>query len=413
MKALPRMKIPSPVPTLATLLLLGAVTSSCIGAPEGDSAGPMTGRSISDDVPHFRYDPTWPATPLPSSWMLGEVGGVAADALGHIWVIHRPWTVSGRELSAVEGESECCRPAPPVIEFDAQGSVVQSWPELRQFFAEPGTPAGQGSQVGAQGEMLWEATDGPGYGEWGRREHTVYVDHNDLVWVTLDESHVIYKFTREGEHLLTIGEEGVTGGSNDTAHLGRPAGLVVDRGTNELFVADGYTNKRVIAFDAETGAYLRHWGAYGNRPEDVQLEFDPDGEPPSQFVGPVHGIDISQDGLLYVSDRRANRIQVFERDGTFVQEGFVAPDTRDLGTAYGVALSSDPDERWVYVNDGSNGRIWIIRRSGLEVVGSFSSYGRQGGQVLSPHSIAVDQEGNIYIGETRGRRVQRFALERM
>lgn len=365
-------------------------------------------RPSSPEAPTYEYDPTWPRTPLPDQWILGEVGGVAVDRRGHVWVIQRPWTVSGRELGAARAEASCCRAAPPVIEFDAEGAVVQAWPELREFFAEGGAAAGQGNRVGPAGERLWEATDGPGYGEWGRREHTVYVDHQDFVWVTLDESHVIYRFTREGEHVLTIGEAGVTGGSNDTLHLGRPAGLVVDPERNELFVADGYTNKRVIVFDAETGAYRRHWGAYGNEPEDVQLAFDPRGEPPQQFVGPVHGIDLSRDGLVYVSDRRANRIQVFERDGTFVREGFVAPETRDLGTAYGVALSTDAEQRWAFVNDGSNNRIWILRRSDLEVVGGFSSYGRQGGQVLSAHSIAVDADGNVYVGETRGRRVQRF-----
>ncbi len=404
------MKIPRSIYTTLALVAFTALTSSCFGTPEDDSASTAAGQLISDGVPQFRYDPTWPESPLPNQWLLGEVGGISVDGQGHIWVIQRPWTVSGRELGAVEGGSECCRPAPPIIEFGSEGNVVQAWPELRQFFAEPGTPAGQGNRVGGQGETLWEATNGPGYGEWGRREHTVYIDYDDFVWVTLDESHLIYKFTRNGEHLLTIGEEGVTGGSNDINHLGRPAGLVVDPETNELFVADGYTNKRVIVFDGETGEYRRHWGAYGNIPEDVQLEFDPDAEPPRQFVGPVHGIDLSRDGLVYVSDRRANRIQVFERDGTFVQEGFVSRETRDLGTAYGVAVSKDAGQRWVFVNDGSNNKIWILRRSDLEVVGSFSSYGRQGGQVMSAHSMAVDQDGNIYVGETRGRRVQKFAL---
>lgn len=395
---------------LASLLPLTLLTASC-DAPRGEGPGgappALTGEQ---EIPGFRYDPTWPKTPLPNQWILGEVGGMGVDGQGHIWVIQRPWTVSGRELSAVGGSTSCCRPAPPVIEFDPEGNVVQAWPELREFFAEPGTAAGQGTVIGSQGATLWEATDGPGYGEWGRREHTVYIDHNGFVWVTLDEAHVIYKFMRTGEHVMTIGEHWVTGGSNDPAHLGRPAGLVVDPETNELFVADGYTNKRVIVFDAETGAYRRHWGAYGNTPEDFQLEFDPNGEPPAQFVGPVHGIDLSRDGLLYVTDRLANRVQVFERDGTFVQEGFVSRETRDLGTAYGVALSQDPDERWVFVNDGSNNRIWILRRSNLEVVGSFSSYGRQGGQVVSAHSMVVDLDGNIYVGETRGRRVQKFEL---
>ena len=401
------------ISTASAILVLTALISSCAEGPEATSAETATLQSSSDGVPRYAYDPTWPRTPLPNQWILGEVGGIGVDGEGHIWVIQRPWTVSGRELAAVEGEAECCRPAPPIIEFDAAGNVVQAWPELRQFFAAPGTPAGQGSSIGGQGATLWEATDGPGYGEWGRREHTVYIDHNDFVWVTIDESHLIYKFTRDGEHVLTIGEPGMTSGSNHTGHLGRPAGLVVDPETNELFVADGYTNKRVIVFDAETGAYRRHWGAYGDPPEDIQLDYDPNSEPPRQFVGPVHGIDLSTDGMIYVSDRRANRIQVFERDGTFVREAFVSPETRDLGTAYGVALSKDPEQRWVFVNDGSNNKIWILRRSDMEVVGSFASYGRAGGQVMSSHSMVVDYDNNVYVGETRGRRVQKFAIQGM
>jgi sugar lactone lactonase YvrE len=220
---------------------------------------------------------------------------------------------------------------------------------------------------------------------------------------------VIYKFTRDGRHLLTIGMRNVTKGSNDPNHLGRPAGLAVDAESNELFVADGYTNKRVIVFAADTGQYRRHWGAYGDRPEDVDLgPYDPAAPPAKQFRGPVHGITISRDGLVYVTDRTADRVQVFRKSGEFVREGFIAPNTTDLGSAYGVALSQDPQQRWIYINDGSNNRIWILRRDNLETVGSFSSYGRQGGQVLSAHSMAVDQAGNVYIGETRGRRVQRF-----
>ena len=235
------------------------------------------------------------------------------------------------------------------------------------------------------------------------------MDHNNFVWVTLDESHVILKFTREGQHVMTIGEPGVNRGSNDTSTLGRPAGLKVDPENNELYVSDGYSNKRVIVFDAETGAYKRHWGAYGNVPEDIDVEYVPGGPPPQQFVGPVHGIDISSSGMVFVADRSGDRIQVFQKDGTFVREGFVSPETRDAGTAYGVALS--PDSRWAYVNDGSNNKIWILDAETLETVGSFSSYGRQGGQVMSAHSIAVDPQGNIYIGETRGRRVQKFAIQ--
>lgn len=405
------MKITWPVlcvPTVLRVVCIGLLLSA--SAVDPNSSAETMSSQPAGQVPEFEYDPSWPSLPLPNQWILGEVGGISVDTQGHIWVIHRPWTVTGRELGAVEGAAACCRPAPSVIEFDQAGNVVQAWPELQQFAAAPGTPAGQGNRVGPNGATLWESIPGR-YGEWGRREHTVYVDHTDHVWVSNDESQVLYKFTRTGRHLLTIGERGVTSGSNDPKHLGRPAGLVLDPETNELFVADGYTNKRVIVFDAATGEYRRHWGAYGNPPEDVdQGRYDPGAPPARQFRGPVHGIVLSRDGLLYVTDRSANRVQVFRRDGEFVQEGFIAPDTGDLGTAYGVALSPDAEQRWVYINDGSNNTIWILRRDTLETVGQFGSYGRQGGQLLSAHSMAVDQEGNVYVGETRGRRVQRFRL---
>ena len=390
--------------------LLVAVAAVAAFSWFDSSRAALGSAAVQSDAPRFEYDPSWPKLPLPNQWILGEVGGIGVDAKGNVFVIQRPWTVIDRELAAQTGEAECCRPAPPVIEFDATGNVVQSWPPLRSFKAAPGTPAGQGFSVGRNGQELWEAGPGP-YGEWGRREHTVYVDHKDNVWVSNDDSHVIYKFTRQGKHLLTIGKHNVTKGSNDTQHLGRPAGLVVDPQANELYVADGYTNKRVIVFDAETGAYRRHWGAYGARPEDTKLPpYDPAAPPAKQFHGPVHGITLSRDGFIYVTDRIGNRLQVFRKDGAFVKEGFVSPKTLDAGAAYGVALSTDPQQRWAYINDGSNNKIWILRRDTLATVGSFGSYGRFGGQVFSAHSMAVDQQGNIYVGETRGRRVQRFKL---
>lgn len=401
-------------PALYAGLGLLAVTSlaSCTSGSQGTApdtaaaAGPPT----ADGVPRFEFDPTWPKLPLPNTWTFGEVGGISVDPQGHIWVIQRPWTVWGRELAAIAGEGECCRAAPPIVEFDVEGNVVQAWPELQPFKAPPGTPVGQSQPpVESGGAVLWEARSGP-YGEWGRREHTVVVDPDGHVWVGNDDSHVIYKFTRDGKHLLTVGEKNKTGGSNDTRRLGRPAGIAIDPDANEVFVADGYLNRRVIVIDAQTGAYKRHWGAYGGRPDDAPAaDFDPAGPAPKQF-NTVHGIALSGDGKVYVADRANNRIQVFDRSGRFLQEGFVAKETRDIGSTYGVALSVGPQQRWLYVNDGAAGKIRTLRRETLEEVGSFGSQGRHAGQFLSAHSMAVDQRGNIYVGETRGRRVQRFRL---
>ncbi len=186
--------------------------------------------------------------------------------------------------------------------------------------------------------------------------------------------------------MLTIGKHNVTKGSNDTEHLGRPAGLVVDPQANELYVADGYTNKRVIVMDADTGAYRRHWGAYGNKPDYARLPPGRSGSAPrrNSRTGPVHGITLSRDGLVYVTDRSGNRIQVFRKSGEFVKEGFVSRKTLDAGAAYGVALSTDPQQRWAYVNDGSNNKIWILRRDTLETVGSFGSTGGLAGRCSRP-----------------------------
>ena len=195
---------------------------------------------------------------------------------------------------------------------------------------------------------------------------------------------------------------------------GAPAGIWVDPEDNEVFIADGYRNRRVVVFDGETGDYLRHWGAYGEPPDDeYQYDYanlDPDRSPPRQF-STVHGLAGSSDGLIYVADRRGNRIQVFDQNGAFQTERIVAPGTLASGSAFVVAFSPDPEQRRLYLADGTNHKVWILRRSDLEIVGEFGRGGRQLGQFLRPHGMSVDSRGNIYVGEaSTGRRVQRFTL---
>ncbi|MGE3189869.1 MAG: hypothetical protein AB7N90_09325, partial [Vicinamibacterales bacterium] len=217
----------------------------------------------------------------------------------------------------------------------------------------------------------------------------------------------------DGKLVMTIGEYDKNAGSNDEKLLGGPAGIWVDPNTNEVFVADGYRNRRVIVFNGETGAYIRHWGAYGERPDD-DYEFDrsPDAAPARQF-STVHGITGSKDGLIYVADRRNNRVQVFKQDGTFVAEKIVAPKTLASGSAFVPVLSKDPGEQWLYLADGTNHKIWIMRRSDLEIVGEFGHGGRQLGQMLRPHGMSIDSHGNLYVGEaSTGRRVQRFLVSK-
>lgn len=351
------------------VVLLGAV-GSCGSAP------PATER-----VPAFEVDPTWPQE-LPNDWIMGRVTGLHVDSRDHIWLVHQPAILTPQEIGAAQDPpiAECCVPAPPVLVFDREGSVVQAW-------------------------------DGPGEGYvWPPNVHGVYVDHNDYVWIGSNEYHQVLKFTLEGEHVLTIGDPETSGGSNDPNLLGGPAGFYVDPETNELFVADGYRNHRVIVFDAETGEYLRHWGAYGERPDDdyERPSRGIDG-PPSQQFSTVHAIAGSDDGLLYVADRSNNRIQVFRHDGEYVTERIIAPATLASGSAFSLAFSSDPQQEFLYLADGTNHKVWILRREGLEIVGEFGHPGHQVGQFLRPHNLAVDSDGNVYVGEAAsGNRVQRF-----
>ncbi len=338
-------------------------------------------------VPKFEADPYWPK-PLPNNWILGEVSGVAVDARDHVWIIHRPRTTSEHDRYAADGKGDCCVPAPAVIEFDPAGNVVQAW-------------------------------GGPGAGyEWPDNEHGVFVDAKDNVWIggNGDKDAQLLKFTRAGKFLMQIGHHGQSKGNNDTANLGRPAGIVVWAPTNEVFVADGYGNRRVIVYDGETGAYKRHWGAYGNKPDDSAPRtrfFEGTGAPQFNLV---HGLRISNDGLLYVGDRVNNRVQVFKLDGTFVKEGYIERKTSGSeGTAFDVAFSPDKQQRFFYVPDGTNKKIQIVDRQTLEILGFVGGHGGHGAlDFYHIHSIAVDSKGNIYMGEVNaGRRALKYTYKGM
>lgn len=217
--------------------------------------------------------------------------------------------------------------------------------------------------------------------------------------------------------MLQIGRRGQSTGSNDTHNVNKAADMHVYPKTNELFVADGYANRRVIVFDADTGAFKRYWGAYGEKPDDkaenlpTRDKYGAITRGAGQF-NTVHGIKVSNDGMVYVADRRNNRIQVFTLDGKFVKEGFVSRNTTSVGTTFAIAFSVDPEQRFMYVPDASNGRVNILNRESLEVVGSFGRWGPYAGQFELVHSIAVDSKGNIYTGEViLQQRVQKFVRQ--
>ena len=368
--------------TIASALVVSTTLIGC--APESDSTSAVAPTNQSEP-PVFQVDPSWPRE-LPNAWILGAVTAVFVDAKDHVWVTHLPETLTPEETALVQDPpiGTCCTPAPVVIEFDPFGNVVQGW----------GDPSMQDVS------------------EFPRNAHGLFVDHNDYVWVGTYRHHRIMKFTRDGQLVMTIGRYDEHGGSNDPTLLGGPAGIWVDPDTNEAYLADGYRNRRVVVYDGDTGEHLRHWGAYGEPPDD-DYDFgnrDPLGPPPRQF-STVHGLVGSHDGLIYVADRRGNRIQVFEHDGQFVAERIVAPLTRASGSAFVIALSPDAGQEWLYLADGTNHKVWILQRRDLQIVGAFGRGGRQVGQFLRPHGMGIDSEGNLYVGEaSTGRRVQKFTV---
>ena len=354
-------------------------------------------------APRFEVDPLWPK-PLPNHWIMGAVIGVSVDANDHIWIIHRQGSLEPKEQYATmtPKNAECCAAAPPVLEFDEEGNLIGHW-------------------------------GGPGAGyDWPSSNHGITVDYKGNVWIggngrtpaagplPADESGMgaagavndsfLLKFTQDGKFLMQIGKPGQSKGSNDIANLRLPAKTTIDPKTNELYVADGYGNHRVIVFDADTGKYKRHWGAYGHKPDDANLgPYKPDAPLAQQFRNPVHCAQLANDGLLYVCDRTADRIQIFKTDGTFVKETFVAKETLGDGSVFDIAFSKDPQQKYLYLADGSNMKIHIFERATMQELTTFGDGGRQPGEFYAVHSIDTDSKGNLFTTETyRGQRVQKF-----
>lgn len=380
------------VTLLALLIMLGISENFLSDLAAAQSRGAV-------QAPRFEVDPLWPK-PLPNHWILGSAIGVSADAQDHIWIIHRSSpTLSNNEKGAELNPplAVCCVGAPPVLEFDQAGNLVGHW-------------------------------GGPGQGyEWPDSNHGITIDYKGNVWIGGNggpDSHVL-KFTKAGKFLLQTGKKGArraaapakpdtfVGGSNDPESFGRVAKIFVDPKTNEAYFADGYLNKRVAVVDADTGKLKRYWGAYGNKPDDTNLgPYDPNAPPTQQFRNPVHCAELSNDGFLYVCDRVNDRLQVFRPDGTFVKEAIFAKMTRGSGSVWDIAFSRDAQQRFLYVSDAQNEKVYIIQRDNLQLLTSFGDGGRYPGQFYGVHSIATDSKGNIYTTETyEGKRVQKFVYK--
>ncbi len=366
----------------------------------------------------YEVDRMWPK-PLPNNWVLGSTVGLAVDARDHVFVVHRgqptldpkfasqmtfapPAARGGRAGAAAPaapargdaaiGEevatgakpiSElCCAAAPPVLEFDPEGNLVRHW----------GAP-------------------GAGY-EWPPSMHGITIDGKDNVWLAGNGGNTVLKFSKDGKFLMQIGKNGASKGNQDTANLSRPAEVEVDMAANEVYVADGYGNRRVIVYDADKGTFKRMWGAYGKPPtDDPNVTYDP-AKPLSTNWQTVHCASLANDGLVYVCDRVNDRIQVFKKDGTYIKEAQIAKKTLGDGVTFDIAFSKDPQQRLMYVADGANHRVWQLLRDPMQVLNHIGNGGRYPGQFYATHNVSLDSKGNLYTVETyTGARVQKFSYK--
>ncbi|WP_218511811.1 hypothetical protein [Variovorax sp. dw_308] len=367
----------------------GAIAASIIGctSPSASSPANMAGAA----APSWRVDAAWPK-PLPNKWILGQVSGIATDTDDHVWVLQRPGSLTEDERSAALNppQANCCTAAPPVLEFDAAGNLLRSW-------------GGKGA----------------GY-DWPENEHGIHVDAKGFVWITGngDNDGQVLKFTRDGKFVMQIGKVGPQTGSADTTRLGRPAGVEVDMAANEVYVADGYHNNRVIVFDADSGAFKRMWGAYGKPPiavgkPDGRRTAAPTAAQLQTFGSPVHCARVARDGLVYVCDRLNNRVQVFRKNGEYLKEFSVEPQTAGNGAVWDIVLSRDPAQRWLLMADGRNNQVLVLSRDTGAVQGRLGRAGRYAGEFHWVHDLAVDSQGNLYAGEVdTGKRAQKFVVNR-
>jgi DNA-binding beta-propeller fold protein YncE len=323
-------------------------------------------------APKFEVDPTWPK-PLPENWVTGQVSGVCVDNQDHVFIVNR------NNITAKE--AEVSRQAPPFIEFDSDGKVVN------------------------------------GFGDWETAPNTTHgciVDHENNFWTAGNGDGIIQKYSHDGKLMMQIGKRGVVDTSDGTLR-GRPmnsshtqfympSDIAVDPKNGDVFVADGYGNSRIAVFNRK-GEFLRQWGHQGTKEEA-------DAGVGGAFMQVVHCVALGNDELVYVCDRQGDRIQVFDKLGNFkkniwIKRGRSLPDS--WGTTWWIGFSPDREQRYMYVADGGDEQVKILDRASGEVLSSFGRPGHQIGEFTHAHTLTVDSKGNVYVAETDwGRRVQRF-----
>ena len=340
--------------------------------------------------PKYEVDPSWPR-PLPNKWVTGAVSGVCTDAQDHVFIVNRG--------NLTENELDSGRQAPPVIEFDPQGNVANSW---------------------GNRETLPEGL------------HGCFVDYQGNVWIAGSDDTFIQKYSHDGSKvLLQIGQKGVADSSDGTiqgialnsSHTGfyRPSAITVDPSNGDVYVADGEepgSNHRVAVFD-RNGRFLRQWVLHRTKAEMEAGEGD-------EFMQVPHCVAIGNDGLVYVCDRRGDRVQVFDKMGTFQKDILVPYEKRSQngprlghvprawGTVEWLGFSADRMNRFMYVVNEDNEQVDTLDRSTGKVLSTFGRAGHQVGGFTFAHTLAVDSKNNVYVGEAgaeeAGNRVQKFKL---
>ncbi len=377
-------------------MTLAIIQALAFGGATGSAVGQSRPEAV-HRVPKFEVDPSW--LKLPAGWVLGQVASTASDEQDHLWVLHRPRSVApGRQTG------------PPVLEFDRNGRYLRGW-------------------------------GGPGEGyDWPESEHGIFVDYRGHVWIGgQGNEDQILKFTKDGQFVLQIGRRGQPKTNSDTRNFWRPSDVFVHPPTNELFVSDGYGNKRIIVLDADTGAYKRMWGAFGGTPRDdgtpsqegpgnagngpatsrtLATELDPNEPGPPQF-STIHGVKVSTDGLVYAADRGGKRVQVFTIEGRYLAQVWIDRWCLAAGqgcgngeTAASVAFSADREQQFLYVASRSPARIWVLDRRSLTLLDSFGRPGIAPGEFNVLHHMTTDSKGNLFTSEVQdGRRVQKFVFK--
>lgn len=325
--------------------------------------------------PKFDVDPSWPK-PLPEGWITGQLGGVCADSHDHIVVVNR------RDIT--DEEAETSKQAPPILMFDAAGKLVSSW----------GDP-----------NVVPNSIHGCGF------------DRDNNVWVGGNSDGIIQKYSHDGKLLLQIGTRGKFDTSDGTAkgkslnsakdRLFTPSGIAVDPTNGDVYVSDGYGNRRIAVFD-KSGMFLRQWGRQATSDETQRGAG-------GVFSQVVHCVNLGNDGLVYVCDRQGDRVQVFDKMGKFQRNIWIRTGTPTLpdprGTAWWVEFSADPQQKYMYVMNGRNETVHVLDHASGKILSTFGRPGHQVGNFTHGHTMAVDSKGNLYIAETNyGRRVQRFRL---